>query len=128
MIKAIYTGTEFLESAAAGDEVGIILETTSFYTEQGGFVLPTSCLDWLIYRTVLKKLKPMERPAEHCLEIARALTYLHSIADPPIIHRNVKSMNIILVLDNNLTTKVSDFGTLVLIRLDQTVINTEATG
>ena len=70
----------------------------------------------------------MERPAEHCLEIARALTYLHSIADPPIIHRNVKSMNIILVLDNNLTTKVSDFGTLVLIRLDQTVINTEATG
>ncbi|KAL6320538.1 hypothetical protein AAG906_007617 [Vitis piasezkii] len=36
VIKAIYTGTEFLESAAAGDEVGIILETTSFYAEQGG--------------------------------------------------------------------------------------------
>lgn len=37
-IKAIYTGNEFLESAAAGDEVGIILESTSFYAEQGGQV------------------------------------------------------------------------------------------
>lgn len=41
VIKAIYTGTEFLESAGAGDEVGIILETTSFYAEQGGQVLYT---------------------------------------------------------------------------------------
>ena len=38
MIKAIYTGTEFLGNAGFGDEVGIILETTSFYAEQGGQV------------------------------------------------------------------------------------------
>ncbi|KAL6501032.1 hypothetical protein OROHE_025229 [Orobanche hederae] len=36
VIKAIYTGSEFLESVAPGEEVGIILETTSFYAEQGG--------------------------------------------------------------------------------------------
>lgn len=38
MIKAVYTGSEFLESVAPGEEVGIILETTSFYAEQGGQV------------------------------------------------------------------------------------------
>ncbi|KAJ9678391.1 hypothetical protein PVL29_020540 [Vitis rotundifolia] len=45
VIKAIYTGTEFLESAAAGDEVGIILETTSFYAEQGGQIFDTGSLE-----------------------------------------------------------------------------------
>lgn len=38
MIRAIYTGSDFLESAAGGDEVGIVLESTSFYAEQGGQV------------------------------------------------------------------------------------------
>ncbi|CBI26461.3 unnamed protein product, partial [Vitis vinifera] len=45
VIKAIYTGIEFLESAAAGDEVGIILETTSFYAEQGGQIFDTGSLE-----------------------------------------------------------------------------------
>lgn len=39
MIKGIYTGSEFIESAASGNEIGIILESTSFYAEQGGQVL-----------------------------------------------------------------------------------------
>lgn len=38
MVKAIYSGNEFMESTTAGDEVGIILESTSFYAEQGGQV------------------------------------------------------------------------------------------
>ncbi|XP_021735180.1 alanine--tRNA ligase-like [Chenopodium quinoa] len=44
-IRAVYTGSEFLESAEAGQEIGVVLESTSFYAEQGGQIFDTGSID-----------------------------------------------------------------------------------
>ncbi|PIN18671.1 Serine/threonine protein kinase [Handroanthus impetiginosus] len=42
------------------------------------------------------------------LDVARGLEYLHEHCDPPVIHRDIKSSNILL--DSNFNAKMSNFG------------------
>ncbi|KAK2664774.1 hypothetical protein Ddye_003348 [Dipteronia dyeriana] len=45
VIKAIYTGSKFIESASSSNEVGLVLESTSFYAEQGGQIFDTGSIE-----------------------------------------------------------------------------------
>ncbi|XP_021720965.1 probable leucine-rich repeat receptor-like protein kinase At5g49770 [Chenopodium quinoa] len=68
-----------------------------------------------------------KRRIKVALGTARGLSYLHQLANPPIVHRDIKSNNILL--DENLNAKVSDFGlSKPLIDVGKSHITTEVKG
>ncbi|KAK7405377.1 hypothetical protein VNO78_06629 [Psophocarpus tetragonolobus] len=61
-----------------------------------------------------------------CIGIARGLAYLHEEARPHIVHRDIKASNILL--DRDLTPKISDFGLAKLIPSYMTHVSTRVAG
>jgi serine/threonine protein kinase len=61
-----------------------------------------------------------------CLGIARRLAYLHHCVNPNNIHQDIKASNILL--DTDLTYKISDFGVPKLLPPNTTHISTRVTG
>ncbi|PNT65960.1 cold-responsive protein kinase 1 isoform X2 [Brachypodium distachyon] len=61
-----------------------------------------------------------------CLGIARGLAYLHDVVNPHIVHRDIKASNILL--DKDLTPKISDFGLAKLLPPNASHISTRVAG
>ena len=59
-------------------------------------------------------------------EVADALSYLHSYASPPVLHKDVKTSNVLL--DENMRAKISDFGASSFAPLDEEEIATVVQG
>lgn len=61
-----------------------------------------------------------------CLGVARGLAFLHEEVEPRIVHRDIKASNVLL--DKDLTPKISDFGLAKLFPDNQTHISTRVAG
>ncbi|XP_054811420.1 cold-responsive protein kinase 1-like [Prosopis cineraria] len=61
-----------------------------------------------------------------CIGVARGIAFLHEEVRPHIVHRDIKASNILL--DNDLTPKISDFGLAKLIPANMTHVSTRVAG
>ncbi|KAG0567573.1 hypothetical protein KC19_7G144600 [Ceratodon purpureus] len=65
-------------------------------------------LDWNLLKSNSFQVLSWPERLNICLGVAHGLHYLHALAQPKIIHRDIKAANILL--DNNLQPKIADFG------------------
>lgn len=74
------------------------------------------------------KKKLLDWPSRYkiALGTARGISYLHHDCIPHIIHRDIKSSNILL--DQNMEARVSDFGLATLMEPDKTHVSTFVAG
>ncbi|KAK4253470.1 hypothetical protein QN277_010138 [Acacia crassicarpa] len=61
-----------------------------------------------------------------CIGVARGIAFLHEEVRPHIVHRDIKASNILL--DKDLTPKISDFGLAKLIPANMTHVSTRVAG
>ncbi|CAD5183006.1 unnamed protein product [Musa acuminata subsp. malaccensis] len=64
--------------------------------------------------------------AKICVGVARGLAFLHEEVRPHVVHRDIKASNILL--DKDLTPKISDFGLAKLLPANMTHVSTRVAG
>ncbi|XP_020889073.1 LOW QUALITY PROTEIN: putative wall-associated receptor kinase-like 16 [Arabidopsis lyrata subsp. lyrata] len=81
------------------------------------FITSSTLFDHLHGSCMFASSLTWEHRLKIAIEVAGAIAYLHSAASIPIIHRDVKTENILL--DENLTAKIADFGGSKLMPMDK---------
>ncbi|KAM1311373.1 hypothetical protein ACFX2I_007878 [Malus domestica] len=90
-------------------------------------LVPNGSLDAVLHgRSTDKMLLDWPTRYKIALGAARGISYLHHDCIPHIIHRDIKSSNILL--DQNMEARVSDFGLATLMEPDKTHVSTLVAG
>ncbi|OQU83063.1 hypothetical protein SORBI_3005G070000 [Sorghum bicolor] len=84
--------------------------------------IPNGTLDQHLHIQEPKRSLSWSSRLRIATEIATSLAYLHSSVSIPIIHRDIKSSNILL--DDTMTSKISDFGASRYIPINKTELTT----
>ncbi|PIN19811.1 Serine/threonine protein kinase [Handroanthus impetiginosus] len=90
-------------------------------------LMPNGSLHTLLHGKCMNKMI-LDWPSRYKIAVgaARGISYLHHDCIPHIIHRDIKSSNILL--DHNMEARVSDFGLATLMEPDKTHVSTLVAG
>ncbi|KAH9779465.1 Receptor-like serine/threonine-protein kinase [Citrus sinensis] len=90
-------------------------------------LMPNGSLDTFLHGKSVTK-KNLDWPSRYKIAVgaARGIAYLHHDCIPHIIHRDIKSSNILL--DQNMEARVSDFGLATLMEAEKTHVSTIVAG
>ncbi|MBA0873747.1 hypothetical protein Goshw_006540 [Gossypium schwendimanii] len=101
--------------------------TTPYYNLLIYELMPNGSLDAFLHGKA-RESKILDWPTRYKIAVgaARGVAYLHHDCIPHIIHRDIKSSNILL--DQNMEPRVSDFGLATLMEPDKTHVSTLVAG
>ncbi|XP_071734204.1 receptor-like serine/threonine-protein kinase At1g78530 [Rutidosis leptorrhynchoides] len=89
-------------------------------------LMPNGSLDTLLHGRATDMVLDWDARYKIAVGAARGISYLHHDCIPHIIHRDIKSSNILL--DENMEARVSDFGLATLMGQDKTHVSTLVAG
>ncbi|KAI3753621.1 hypothetical protein L2E82_25680 [Cichorium intybus] len=89
-------------------------------------LMPNGSLDVVLHGRTIEKVLDWDARYKIAIGAARGISYLHHDCIPYIIHRDIKSSNILL--DENMEARVSDFGLATLMEQGKTHVSTLVAG